>query len=158
MFDLLGWRWTYEPFDCNGWSPDFVLHRLRPEGNDVLVEVKGPPSELEAAKAKIESCGTSYETLLIGPKGIEVFEGHFMAICCIGEIGEQMEGDISWQGAAFGKDHPGVFDFTAIEGSFVQRLTGYYPGGSHPGLSLSEAREVKRFWGIAHERTRFTVR
>jgi hypothetical protein len=24
-FDLLGWEWAYEPYDLNGWIPDFVL-------------------------------------------------------------------------------------------------------------------------------------
>lgn len=25
VFDTLGWRWNYEPFDLNGWIPDFQL-------------------------------------------------------------------------------------------------------------------------------------
>lgn len=36
FFDLMGWRWEYEPFDADGYIPDFVLL-----GDDpVLVEVK----------------------------------------------------------------------------------------------------------------------
>jgi hypothetical protein len=30
FFDLLKWRWTYEPCDLAGWSPDFLLHFSRP--------------------------------------------------------------------------------------------------------------------------------
>lgn len=26
FFDLVGWRWTYEPFDVEGWIPDFLIH------------------------------------------------------------------------------------------------------------------------------------
>lgn len=26
FFDLIGWRWTYEPFDTNGYVPDFLIH------------------------------------------------------------------------------------------------------------------------------------
>lgn len=26
MFTMLEWRWTYEPFDLDGYIPDFVLH------------------------------------------------------------------------------------------------------------------------------------
>ena len=37
FFDLLGWRWEYEPFDLNGWIPDFVL---RGATHDHLIEVK----------------------------------------------------------------------------------------------------------------------
>jgi hypothetical protein len=36
MFDLLEWEWEYEPFDLDGYIPDFVLKLARP----VLVEVK----------------------------------------------------------------------------------------------------------------------
>lgn len=36
FFDACGWPWTYEPFDLNGWAPDFQLNFVRP----VLVEVK----------------------------------------------------------------------------------------------------------------------
>ncbi len=36
MFDLLGWRWEYEPIDLDGYIPDFVLQFAQP----LLVEVK----------------------------------------------------------------------------------------------------------------------
>lgn len=37
FFDLVGWRWTYEPFDTDGYIPDFLIHGDWP----FLVEV-GP--------------------------------------------------------------------------------------------------------------------
>jgi hypothetical protein len=51
FFDLVDWRYEYEPFDLNGWIPDFVLFGKEYVGNDllsseVLVEVK-PYSRLE---------------------------------------------------------------------------------------------------------------
>jgi hypothetical protein len=36
FFDQMGWRWEYEPFDLNGWVPDFIIM----EHDKVLVEVK----------------------------------------------------------------------------------------------------------------------
>lgn len=36
FFDLLEWPWEYEPFDLEGWIPDFVLKGKFP----VLIEVK----------------------------------------------------------------------------------------------------------------------
>lgn len=36
FFDLCGWNWEYEPFDLEGWSPDFIIYGLK----DILVEVK----------------------------------------------------------------------------------------------------------------------
>lgn len=37
FFDLCGWRWDYEPFDLEGWAPDFLI---RTDVGPVLCEVK----------------------------------------------------------------------------------------------------------------------
>ena len=37
FFDLCGWKWDYEPFDLDGWAPDFLL---RSSVGPVLCEVK----------------------------------------------------------------------------------------------------------------------
>lgn len=37
FFDLLGWRYEYEPFELDGWIPDFLLFGSR---HSVLVEIK----------------------------------------------------------------------------------------------------------------------
>lgn len=36
FFDLLGWKWEYEPCDFDGWIPDFLLRFER----NIFVEVK----------------------------------------------------------------------------------------------------------------------
>jgi hypothetical protein len=36
FFDRIGWHYTYEPFDADGYIPDFAIHGDRP----MLVEVK----------------------------------------------------------------------------------------------------------------------
>jgi len=41
FFDLACWSWDYEPFDLEGWTPDFLL---RTKSGNILVEVK--PIEL----------------------------------------------------------------------------------------------------------------
>lgn len=38
FFDLMGWKWDYEPIDLDGWSPDFLLRGDYRE--EILVEVK----------------------------------------------------------------------------------------------------------------------
>lgn len=38
FFDLLGWKWQYEPFDLQGWTPDFIVYGS--EGRFILVEIK----------------------------------------------------------------------------------------------------------------------
>jgi hypothetical protein len=55
MFDLLEWRWEYEPIDLEGYIPDFVL--MFPAGR-VLVEIKPAftvAELLQQAAAKVDS-------------------------------------------------------------------------------------------------------
>lgn len=40
FFDLVGWKWTYEPVDLEGWTPDFVLSFEYPIKRDFYAEVK----------------------------------------------------------------------------------------------------------------------
>lgn len=43
FFDLIGWRTEYEPFDANGYIPDFLIMGVDP----VLVEVRPVSTEAE---------------------------------------------------------------------------------------------------------------
>ena len=36
FFDLMGWKWSYEPFDLRGYIPDFVIDAIEP----TLFEIK----------------------------------------------------------------------------------------------------------------------
>lgn len=47
FFDLAGWQWEYEPFDLEGWAPDFRL--VLPDESEFLVEVK--PAKTPDAQA-----------------------------------------------------------------------------------------------------------
>ncbi len=38
FFDLVGWKWEYEPLDFDGWIPDFALYGMN--NKVILVEVK----------------------------------------------------------------------------------------------------------------------
>jgi hypothetical protein len=64
FFDAVGWRWSYEPVDLNGWTPDFVLHLNEP----VYVEVKPALTEEELREniPKIEAASPGREVLLLG--------------------------------------------------------------------------------------------
>jgi hypothetical protein len=69
FFDRLGWKWEYEPFDTNGWIPDFVL--LFPMQQRVLVEVKPATSKAELLEPlnKINRSGYDqalYSALVVG--------------------------------------------------------------------------------------------
>lgn len=43
MFDILGWQWTYEPFDGTGYVPDFLISSPHP----MLIEVKPAVTEAD---------------------------------------------------------------------------------------------------------------
>jgi hypothetical protein len=45
FFDLVGWKWEYEPVDLHGWTPDFRVefecgHSDCPKTHSLMVEVK----------------------------------------------------------------------------------------------------------------------
>lgn len=67
LFDLIGWRWEYEPFDAAGYIPDFAI--LGPE--QFLVEVK-PDLSLTALarhtmRIQVALRGTwSHDVLVVG--------------------------------------------------------------------------------------------
>ena len=46
FFDLAGWSWEYEPFDLDGWTPDFSIRQ--DDGRLLLIEVK--PIDFAAIK------------------------------------------------------------------------------------------------------------
>jgi hypothetical protein len=57
FFDLIGWRWFYEPIDLKGYIPDFIIQFPK---RQLLVEVKpltAPGPVLKAAKEKIAASG-----------------------------------------------------------------------------------------------------
>jgi hypothetical protein len=66
FFDLVGWRWDYEPYDLSGYIPDFVLHLK----SQTLLEVK-PELELGDLKTyreKIERSGWDKDAVIVGAK------------------------------------------------------------------------------------------
>lgn len=62
FFDLVGWKWQYEPFDLDGWAPDFRLSF--PSGRDALIEVKPVASGADESIVieAFKKCANHYET------------------------------------------------------------------------------------------------
>ena len=66
FFDQVNWKWKYEPFDYDGYIPDFVL--LPQKQPPVLVEIK-PELSFDGLKkhiGKIDSSPWEYEALILG--------------------------------------------------------------------------------------------
>ena len=95
FFDLLGWAWEYEPFDLNGWIPDFVIKGQR---HTVLVEVKPIVSWSdplagttldEAVRAHLKTHAAFWPILLVGTGlwGVRRQGGPWSPLhgfCCVG--------------------------------------------------------------------------
>jgi hypothetical protein len=72
FFTEIGWRWEYEPFDLEGYIPDFLV--FSPDRSPFLVEV-GPcatESEYRLKAEKARKALPAVETL-IGPPGDQIW-------------------------------------------------------------------------------------
>ena len=143
FFDLCGWVWEYEPFDLDGWIPDFKI-----EGDDgsLLVEIK-PISEFDSAVGKkIESAclASEYEgeMLLLGLAPDVIADPYHSDWACgtsFGWLAERMptgarpdadDWEWGWDEACvgYGSAHDDFIDVGAAEGSYAGRLFGNYDG------------------------------
>lgn len=147
FFYLAGWEWEYEPFDLDGYIPDFVLHG-RCEWNNsrsyqvnnkivpILVEIKpvlGIHDRLFRLSArKIEKAW----------EGDAVILSYFLPLDCgIPTLGWIREGwqlrrhrhqrpKDYWSKAVFQESYksPAIFGFCHNEFSYHDRISGFNPG------------------------------
>jgi hypothetical protein len=153
FFDLLGWRFQYEPYDLQGWIPDFVIRGAR----EVLVEVKpiGSIEKFEQPKvlnALASSEKYKTELLVVGHTIFTSDESKGMFGPSIGWLGEFFESEIDkpnkgyWFANAI-MNKNGAWGFFHEFGSFEDRITGLYDGDHH--LVIPEFEEVESLWNQA---------
>ena len=150
MFDLLEWRWTYEPCDFCGWIPDFAIH------GETLVYVEVKPVAtfpLDVAE-KIDASQCADETLIVGVSP-------WLSECKVSSLGwlcERFEGEsYCWGDAVLGRwrDSPrNQIGFCHADMSFSDRITGNYDGGSY-GTDAVDICEIDAMWREAGNRTRW---
>jgi hypothetical protein len=132
LFDLLGWKWSYEPIDLAGWIPDFAI-----EGKPVpiLVEVK-PIFEFDPALGGriVKAVGHSKEEC-------RWQRGEYETMICGAVLPKACWGDISpgwlWEG---GWSPVHVFELNGSHGlcpdcDYTDRISGIYDGDGHIGAS-----------------------
>jgi hypothetical protein len=148
FFDLLKWKWEYEPLDLGGWVPDFVLT----QGN-ILCEVKpfldipayrdgGPFSEV---MEKMERCSieSGRESLLLGAR---IFEPKYWGdAASIGLLGVLSEKRVLWQRAVVEQ----TSGFMPEYGPYTDRITGA------DDLRITAAAAVLADWKEAGNRTQW---
>lgn len=142
FFDLMSWRWSYEPIDFDGWIPDFILHGRKER---ILVEVK-PLYEAderlfnEVSKQAVEG-GSSDDILVLGadlPKhiywpGVGVgWLGEYLQDIHIDVENQRVVGGHEW-GVAPVHSGGGAIGFCHETMSYRNRISGFYDGDSGAG-------------------------
>ncbi len=143
FFDLLDWRWEYEPFDRNGWIPDFALLGAK----TVLVEVK-PINDFRCLLARETAIEVSnniqgFEEGLIVSWFLPEIELEPYKDICIGWLDD---GECGFEEAAFGHwTDAENLGFCHSVGSFRDRISGNYDGGCHgDGKLFHQVNDIVR--------------
>lgn len=96
FFTKLGWDWSYEPYDLNGYVPDFLLHMR----TDVLVEVKPftrfDDGVIAAAHEKIAGSGWAGGAIVVGARLHDAEDGFIAGDFSFGPAENGYEGFVTW--------------------------------------------------------------
>lgn len=155
FFDLLNWRWEYEPIDAEGWVPDFLLIgkaravpvEVKPitwgaDRKAILAEADERP-DLEKARR------TEGEILVLGlyPFFLDYREPA-LGVLLHEEFGSS---DLAIL-------HGGPWDFRAEQGSYELRLSGEHDGDHHLANRPADWGGVGDLWRKAGAATQWRGR
>jgi hypothetical protein len=167
FFDLAGWQFEYEPFDLEGWSPDFLL---KGRGRQVLVEVKPISEPDEDTQRKMERAANAAkwdgDLMLVGVAPLFALGFGPYESAAIGWLAERVTINdkpmISWARASAyvpalkAEDYvPGqgwVVDFMHAEMSWGGRMHGL---GFREGKWPPKGDWLKRAWDRAANRVQW---
>jgi hypothetical protein len=149
FFDEIGWRWEYEPFDADGYIPDFAVPGRRP----LLVEVK-PDVDLKSLAGHTRRIDNAlaghweHDVLVVGatlvPYGEHCCDSYLGAAGILGQhfAGEEYEEPgLTWDTGAWAGCaccYPAAVVHLSM--SFARDPCGYYDGGhiSTPPVDLED--------------------
>jgi hypothetical protein len=161
FFDLLGWRWEYEPRDFDGWIPDFAL---RGENNKIVyVEVKPTFVFLEDVADKMSKATPENTDLLLVGLGPWT-EDNVVKIGWTNESEPEPPKDWwadapmgIWEGSESGYKNPKhIIGFCHETGRFVDRMSGCYDGGTYGGVCIDNFDDsIMRIWGKAKKTVQY---
>lgn len=172
FFDLLGWKWAYEPIDLAGYIPDFIITVVSPDpsrdiGTKILVEVK-PETDEDAIGVgilkKIRNSGWSDSILCVGASifrhrdnGVaigffdlpKIFDVGFpvkvgLCICCQQFVLAEVSDNDP-------EDDPGQLDSHWC--FFCNCAT--HNDAAHKGHFLRMTSTVERLWAVASNQTQW---
>ena len=150
FFDRLGWQHTYEPFDGDGYIPDFIIHGGRP----ILIEIKPAVTlaEYHAPTGKVTrgvAAHWQHDILILGVTPLPHIWG------CWGDDlpAAGLLGEFDGNGWMFDGGHwltcgqcdtVGVFHETM---TYTARPCGHYDGDRF--LGWANARRLATYWAEA---------
>jgi hypothetical protein len=151
FFTLLGWRWEYEPFELEGWIPDFLIHCET--GQHILVDVKPffeGDDDYEPIQKKIEHAinSTRYITWITAaaPMSAESAALDYPPENCVGRLGRRCEGGGWWGTNAVileptkNKSVYGLGE--SYEGWWGDHITGLYGKYHYSPLKFDATRDI----------------
>jgi hypothetical protein len=152
FFGRIGWQTTYEPFDGDGYIPDFLVHGDRP----LLVEVKPAVTldDFHAPVAKLTSGLTEHWThdiLVVGADPLpSISSDVWDQFPVAGVLGEYGHGAGWWFSTALWSDceqchRPAVWH---DQGNYATRPCCANSRGDHSGW-LNTSRIIREAWGDA---------
>jgi hypothetical protein len=125
FFDLLGWKYEYEPVDFRGWIPDFVITNSKP----IYVEIKPVFDFPEDIAKEVNSSGCADEVIIFGTTPIRGFDLDYDRQH-IGWLREGMYNSRQWGDALLGVWQEYTYGFCHKDGFWRDRVTGCYESGS----------------------------
>jgi hypothetical protein len=176
FFDILGWPWVYEPFDLDGWFPDFLLEPVHmgfehlssggpvEQNRPVLVEVKPigrfcPETAKRISNALVKS-ENELEPLLLGLSPLFDLPYYETAVGWLGEDYQDPNPEsprhyFEYAVLRSGDEIPGntkiKADFCHENGHWKHRITGYYDGM----LGGFKKNVCQKYWGEACNKVKY---
>lgn len=168
FFDLLGWKWQYEPIDLEGWVPDFSIQgasgpvyvEVKPiewnrthDGNNGQVRERG---DLAKVRDYAKRDGAR-EVLVLGTMPsfmAHTGESDWAYLGCL--VGSGI--DTGFDAACLFCSPDTGFDFCAYYGSYRFRISGEYDGDHHLSSAYPDPEVVTRMWRQAGNATQWRGR
>jgi hypothetical protein len=153
FFDIVGWRWVYEPISYQGWLPDFAIEAKGSPLNTLLCEVKPAFERPEAVFAKIDAAAPAHLEVLV--LGLGPFAGCGPSLGWIRER-QPSASDSEWEDAV--TTNIGVTCGIAHAfGSYRCRISGV-PDDGGSGMWQPQLEQLEKWWGEAHEAVQWKPR
>lgn len=165
FFDTIGWRWTYEPVDAEGYIPDFLIHGDRPLFVEVGPCITRKDYELKAVKATRNIEILRQDVLIVGvdwKAEIGTMGAGNLAAGWLGEWTPPLEDDIT-------EDYPGQLSWGTGQWamcrscgklgvyhdhmSYAMRPCGHYDGDAY--LGWADEGILRYAWAGATNRSQW---